>query len=148
MTWDIQHDGSKKPWNLKFCALFAAIQLTAFVLQVVGFALLAVAANAKFYQETDSRLHWKSKFLWLWDNQEDGICPSWYGPITRWNVFKWAALRNSVNNLRYIKGVSDPSYPVLWAEGTINKKPMRLIVGWNHSGYPTVYIKSAVGDSW
>jgi len=49
------------------------------------------------------------KFLWLWGNDEEG-CPAWWGEmalakggfIKQFPRFWWYAVRNPVNNMRYI----------------------------------------------
>ena len=153
MTWQIRHDTSKKPWSGKFVALFAAIQLTSLVLTLVGIPLLAVAAwRRDYYQDILNpglKFHWNQKWLWIYDNEEDGIAPVWYNPsVSRYRVWLWTAIRNSCNNLRYVRGVSDPTYPIFWAEGTLMQKPKRVLIGWNHSGSPTIYFKSSEGDAW
>lgn len=53
-------------------------------------------------------LNWKSKLLFPWSNQEDGILagaelkgyPNWV------RIIYWSAIRNPANNLRFIEGLS------------------------------------------
>lgn len=61
---------------------------------------------------------WRPRWAWLWGNEEDGVTgPDWWAeqnadkPIER-RAFIWSALRNPVNNLRFvpvIHPVIDPS---------------------------------------
>lgn len=47
---------------------------------------------------------WRPKWAWLWGNEEDGVCPDYYLPTrSLWlRRFSWSAVRNSVNNLRFV----------------------------------------------
>lgn len=61
-------------------------------------------------------------WLWIWGNDEDGILPRYYHPFTvekdklGWSSFRityvWAALRNSVDNLKYVPWINPPVLPV------------------------------------
>jgi hypothetical protein len=47
------------------------------------------------------------RWLWLWGNDQEGYDPRWYqiyrAGWPRWfRMWEWAALRNSVNNIRYV----------------------------------------------
>ena len=121
---------------VKNVALFILIQLVSLVLTLVGLVILIPAAAFQFWGSTDNAgaPHWRSPLLWVWDNQEDGVCAFWQGPITRWRVYYWAAIRNPCNNLRYVPGVSSTSRP-LWRT-TWGKWYAQA--GWNHSGFPVL----------
>lgn len=61
-------------------------------------------------------------WLWLYGNDEDGFCPEWYRVLhPAWHpwrlMFMWAAIRNPVNNLRFIKALHPPqrAAEVRWA---------------------------------
>lgn len=104
--------------NLKWIALFSLIQLANIPLFLIGLpicGLLSIGIKPLPYGPT----HWKAgKWSWLWDNDEDGVLPPWYVAIhSNWTysriAFVWSALRNPVNNLRYVPGVSKVGRP-LW----------------------------------
>lgn len=68
------------------------------ILVLLGFVVVPIA----FYFRIGARF---PKTFWLWDNQENGIFgPPWFhrGYYDFWTCFKWCALRNPVNNLRFI----------------------------------------------
>ncbi len=91
---------------------------------LVGFPLVALGAAWMQYRHKyvgHSRevpeLHWPSRLMWLWDNDEDGIdgdpwasadAPlkntEWFEATANWSVwrriFVWSAWRNSVGNAR------------------------------------------------
>ena len=90
-------------WVLYQCASLA--------LFVIGLPLVAVLSLLHFWKcEEQPRVewgrehgwHWRSKLFWLWDNDEDGITP-YYLPDFK-SVWRWAAWRNSVNNMRFLRG--------------------------------------------
>ena len=135
--------------DLKYVALFIAIQLAALLLAVVGLPICAVLA-ALTLETTQPReipppygsgipqvvWGWPKPF-WLWSNGVDGV----WGPgkpHTRWQAFYWTALRNPVNNLRFVPGVSLIGRP-LWRR-TWGAKPggWYAQAGWNSSGYPVL----------
>lgn len=75
--------------------------------------------------------------FWLFDNKVDGIYgPD--GPYTAWQAWYWSAWRNSVNNFRFVPGVSKVGRP-LWRK-TWGAKPggWYAQAGWNPSGYPVL----------
>lgn len=87
-------------WGLWF-----ALQIPLFIL---GLILIPIALWCDAAHTVDSLIHFTWKWMWLWDNAEDGICPVWYerahptwGPIRL--AFTWSAIRNSVNNLQRVK---------------------------------------------
>lgn len=126
-------------WSVGLWLLFVAIQLASLVITLAGIFVLAVLAAFKIWHvDTAGKYHWPALF-WIWDNQEDGICAAWYRtPIDRWHAYTWSAFRNSANNLRYVRGVSDVTRP-LWRQ-TWGAKPggWYAQAGWNNSGYPVI----------
>jgi len=96
-------------------SVWYSIQLPLFVL---GLVMVPVAWSCRRmqYNVVAGRRIWASAVpFWLWCNDEDGLLPEWYaylmvnrGKRPAWIVFKWAALRNSVNNLRFVRWLSPP----------------------------------------
>lgn len=86
-------------------------QLVSLVLTIIGWPLLAVAAGLRLWRKgvteapwnygARAAFHWTAyPFLYLYDNDEDGITGSSAEP-TFLTVWKWSAWRNPVNNLRF-----------------------------------------------
>ncbi len=82
---------------------------------------------------------WSWKWLnKVWGNDEDGVTgPSWYndsaGPSV-WLAYKWSALRNPANNLRFIfRLIGGPFYR--W-ENT--SKTWYFQAGWYPNGFPVL----------
>jgi hypothetical protein len=67
----------------------------------------ALACSAYALEPGRDTYHWTWKFMWVWDNAEDGICPAIYRIENNYSVqrgiFMWATLRNNVNNMARIK---------------------------------------------
>lgn len=130
--------------TIKYLALFTVIQTVALALAILGLPIVAVAAatGSWYYAEQPTRMvgHWRHKWMWLWDNEEDGIYgdQDGYGGRMWWNIFYWSALRNSVNNFRFCKYVSGKGRP-LWRK-TWGPRPggWYVAAGWNASGYPVL----------
>lgn len=129
-----------KDFTMKYILLFAFIQLVALVLAVVGVPICAVLAYGEFSHASRDGWHWP-KWAWIWDNDEDGTFSAWYHAANpTWSFarteFVWTALRNPVNNFRYVRGVSKVGRP-LWRQ-TWGAKPggWYVAAGWNNSGYP------------
>jgi hypothetical protein len=130
---------------MKYVLLFILIQLVNIPLFIIGLPLCAVLAYGNF-SRIDARtgnFHWPA-WAWLWDNEEDGTCPHWYAVTNpRWSFaraeFTWTALRNSVNNLRYVSGVSKPGRPLWYWTGTIKGKQFYAKAGWEaKTGWPSL----------
>lgn len=68
---------------------FIAIKFT---LAALGLLVVAVAVECFGRQSSD----WP-KFFWVWGNDEEG-CPDWWDGSAWW----WYAIRNPVNNTRFI----------------------------------------------
>ena len=127
----------------KYVSLFIAIQALSLVLFIIGIPICAVLAYGDFSKQdfTNGLYHWP-KWAWLFDNQEDGTCPLWYQAQTRGKFvdteFRWTAFRNSVNNLRYVPGISGVGRPY-WRK-TWGAVPGGFYAhaGWNASGFPVL----------
>lgn len=139
--------------TLKYVLAFIAIQVIALALAIVGLPICAyLAAYGAWRTErpTSAGLRHFPSWAWLWDNAEDGVCPAWYlrGHLP-WSLartaFSWTALRNPVNNFRYVKRLLWLPYPVslkgrpLW-RWTWGTKPGGFYAqaGWNSSGFPVL----------
>ena len=95
-------------------ALFLALRTVAIVL---GWLLVPIAAAARAYEPYNAP-HWHEgtrvqyrftwPFMWLWDNEEDGIADRtyWDAPNMFLAIVYWSALRNPANNLRYVPWLS------------------------------------------
>lgn len=148
---------------MKYITLFILIQLVSFVLTVVGVPLCAYLAyfHGYTYDASSGQSHWPS-WAWLWDNEEDGILPTWYhSQHDKWIdahvMFIWSAFRNSCNNLRFVKrllwlpiSVSKVGRPIwYWTKagmrvysitifGRTFRTPSQIYIkwGWMSNGYP------------
>lgn len=122
---------------------YALIETVAFVLFFVGLFVVGFCAYFKYWEFNTAAQRWDwcgGRWTKLWGNNEDGIFGK--GPHTPWQAFYWCALRNSVNNLRFVRGVSNPKGPYLrwvwmqlvpikWFSLTIRGRSIPLIpIGW------------------
>lgn len=88
------------------------------ILWILGIPICAMLARSEDWKESTNYLHpdrvikvWGRKWAWLWSNDEDGVTghPEWqerYKDSPRWGAFRWSAIRNPSNNLRFVKGLS------------------------------------------
>ena len=118
---------------VKYIPLFIAIQLASLPLFVLGLPVVGLLAlTGSYAMEKDGLYHFPKEF-WLYDNEEDGVCPSWYSnPPTKWRVFVWSFWRNSVNGLRNVPGVSGKGRP----EWIVPYLGGYLMAGWHSDGWP------------
>ena len=89
-------------------------QVISLCLMVVGWPLLAILSLSKAWTFAPSTVdywgarsvwQWKGGWLtWIWGNQEDGIVPPGTTTPTPAVAWKWAAWRNSVNDMRFLPG--------------------------------------------
>lgn len=86
-------------------------QLISLVGTIIGYFLLIPFCIFKSWEIRPGRssifpnriaYQWKYKFLFPWSNEENGIQGGIIGPMNSLSVYKWSALRNPVNNLRFI----------------------------------------------
>ena len=92
------------------CLWFIVIQVIALALAIIGVPVVGVLAYFRLWigmYVYGMHVHseWRGgRWTWLWGNDEDGVVgPDWYNPLaSRWLAFKWSALRNPVNNLRFL----------------------------------------------
>jgi hypothetical protein len=142
---------------MKYIPLFILIQLISIlVLFLPGVIFCGACILLKLYKlepnptplhpYNDPNLyHWTPRWMWIWDNKEDGLSPVWYlkANPTRslgWNFFIWTAFRNYANNWRFVPGVSKVGRPIFlrifkW-KGNIH----HFEAGWLNDGYPTLNI--------
>ena len=138
---------------MKYLPLFILIQVVSVVLGFIGLPIIAYYAYvhpqvrlAKSPLTGKAILHFAHKWTWLWDNDEDGIDGggSWN---QQWSIgrriFTWSALRNSVNNLRFVKrllwlpiSVSAVGRPLWYRTWTMFGKQFYAKAGWLSDGYP------------
>jgi hypothetical protein len=132
-------------WTLYFALMIP--------LMVLGFALVPLAVLLKRYTRgTDAdgwtRTHFTDRWMWLWDNAEDGIDGLaregdgafknlfWLlannGRSTFHYIFTWSALRNSVGNARRVPflglNIKDHKDMVVWVPPS-GLDAMRLTAG-------------------
>lgn len=132
----------------KYVALFVVIQFAALLLAIVGvpicaaLALVKLSALGALRPPAPQLWHWP-RWAWIWDNDEDGVDPDWYRAAhPTWSPpfreFMWTAIRNPVNNLRRVSGVSAKGRP-LWRK-TWGATPggWYAQAGWNSSGFPVL----------
>lgn len=83
--------------------LFVLIQLASLVLGFVGLFVVGFLAYFYAWTQVDGKFQWRGGLLtWIWSNEEDGIVGPGIG-LNRWNAYKWSALRNPCNNLRFVR---------------------------------------------
>ena len=130
-------------FGIPFAFLFALIQTVSAVMWVPGWFVVGGLAIARaWHKGTDGKYHWPA-WAWIFDDEEDGVLPAWYWerhltwpmPLIAW---VWCAFRNSVNNLRYVPGVSKVGRPFYKRLFTAFGKPLYVQAGWNQSGFPVV----------
>jgi len=104
-------------WRLTYSIpLWLAYNLVTLVLQVAGFALVPLAIIFRVRAVsliTLQPITTAPRLLWLFGNDEDGYEPAWYTAQTPtwpwwWRQWVWAAYRNPVNNLRFIRWLHPP----------------------------------------
>lgn len=118
--------------SLVLWPMYLALSL---VLDVVGLFLLVPLSLARAWRWRYSRVYagrnmtvWRGgRLTWLWGNEEDGVAgPEWWRERTGvarygwlngcWSAYRWSALRNPTNNLRFvpfINPVIDP-HAIRW----------------------------------
>lgn len=97
----------------------ATYELLTLRLTILGFLVVPLAIYRGQWQISPINgrtIFTAPRWLWLWGNLEDGYDPQWYREANpEWGAFKrmyiWAAIRNSVNNLRFIKALNPPPVP-------------------------------------
>jgi hypothetical protein len=134
--------------HMKYIALFILIQLASLILTIIGLPICALCAYALPTRTTASRVTGNPivsfpKWAWLWSNDEDGVYPTWYAKLNpAWSkartIFTWSALRNPVNNLRYVPGVSKKGRPLWRYTAVIGGKHLYCQCGWNGAGQPVL----------
>lgn len=81
--------------------------------------------------------HWPDIF-WLWGNDEDGVNPQWWQDRHPnwphwWQAFVWLAIRNPVNNHRYL--FKEPDEIVGKTDSPAGLEPHQLLMNRQQSGY-------------
>lgn len=98
------------------------IQILVFVLLTIPGLVLTIPAiyfsRPMWSPYTGRLIITAPPWLWLFGNDEDGFDPSWYEEYRptwpRWfRMWEWAAVRNSVNNLRFVSWFSPPLDPTM-----------------------------------
>ncbi len=127
-------------------------------LMLLGVPLIALAIHYQAYRDQKDdgfvRTHWVNSWMWLWDNDEDGIDGDaisstggwknldWIKATNRWSVAKrifiWSAWRNSVGNARWTRlfGMTvDPRQVHVWyptEEMNLKLGPYLVRQGWRY----------------
>lgn len=94
-------------WRLIYAPLswLGFIVLVNLPLIILGWVLIAIAALCKAYTQTpDGLYHFTWKFMWLYDNTDDGIACNDYSGYTNMfmRIVSWSAIRNPVSNLSHV----------------------------------------------
>ena len=71
------------------------------LLAKLGFAILGLVAVPIALKAYGSNSGNWPKFFWIWANREHPVPPGWHGD-SFWTDFTWFAIRNPVNNSRFI----------------------------------------------
>jgi hypothetical protein len=134
---------------MKYVFLFIAIQIVALILAIIGLPICALLSLMRLWKPTYSEITkkivftWSPEWAWLWSNDEDGILPPWYAAANpTWGVrrlaFSWTVWRNSVGNLRFVRGVSGKNRPLWTWYPTIQGTHWYIYAGWHSDGWPTL----------
>ncbi len=130
---------------VKYIVLFCLIQAVALVLTVIGWPVVGGLALGRSWTTVGPHPQWRGGWLtWIWCNEIDGIV----GPgmtLNRWNTFYWSAIRNSVNNLRFVPGVSKVGRPLWYRSWTMFGKQFYAKAGWLSDGFPCLSAGSGRG---
>lgn len=125
--------------------LFVLIQLVSLALAIIGIPLIALLAYFYAWILVSGKFQWRGGWLtWLWGNEENGIV----GPgisLNRWNAFKWSALRNPCNNLRFVPGISKAGRPLWLRTWTLFGREFYAKAGWLTDGYPALSVGAGRG---
>lgn len=136
-------------WDIPVWLLYSAV---AIVLNAIGLVLLLPLSACHAWRRRPSKVFpfaphagfpitaWRGGWLtWLWGNEEDGVTgPQWWLirtgatvlPSNRWKLaraaYRWSALRNPSNNMRFIPGVN----PVIEPSRIQSVRAARWIFTW------------------
>lgn len=116
--------------------LFVLIQLVSLALSFVGLFVVGFLAYFYAWTQIDGKFQWRGGYAtWIFGNLEDGIVGPGIG-LNRWNAYKWSALRNPCNNLRFVPGVSKVGRPLWYRTWMLFGKEFYAKAGWLSDGYP------------
>lgn len=86
---------------------------------ILGLPITYALSRAEAWHTRDSKFYpsrpipvWNPSWAWIWGNEEDGVigAPFWVernaGRSLSSIAFRWSGIRNNVNNLRYVPGLS------------------------------------------
>lgn len=136
-------------------AVYIAVNLS---IAILGFIPVLFGAIFKQYEEVTTpatsaypnrkMLAWKSKFMWLLGNKQNGLDgatgddlpPGW--PKSTWpkwlQIVRWSGLRNSVGNGRWTSLLGTSVYPdkvvTLLGDKTNARGPFLVRQGWRFQG--------------
>lgn len=112
---------------------YVLYQILSLLFTLAGFIiLLPLAISKSWYQRPGTSEMFPNRIVWAWKgwwtfpwcNEEDGIAG---GLIpTTWSAYRWSAIRNPANGLRWLPGAS----------ATLTSKPVFLARSW---GYVATY---------
>lgn len=99
-------------WRLIYSPIAWALYIAVEILFIaLGWILIPIAAACRAY-EVDPRTqhqvfpvyHWRSRFMFVWDNEDDGIVDPGYSNFKSMfmRIVYWSANRNPCDNLKYI----------------------------------------------
>jgi hypothetical protein len=103
--------------------LYIAVSLALDVIGLALIGLMVLACHERYKVRPSKYFPWSVTvwpfgwLTWLWGNEEDGVTgPSWWLMRTGYatgtlgqrmrSTFRWSALRNPSNNLRFIPGIN------------------------------------------
>lgn len=130
--------------------LWLAYSSVALVLDIIGLAIMVPLAACHAWHRRGSQVWpmdtpygrsvttWHGGWLtWLWGNEEDGVVgPTWWRQRMRvgtgypwswwresWSAYRWSALRNPSNNMRFIPGINPVIRPeaIRFREGHLGR---------------------------
>jgi hypothetical protein len=142
---------------LRSLLLWLAYSSVALVLDIIGLVIMVPLAAMRAWRLRPSKVYrsdywgmrgvtvWRGGWLtWLWCNEEDGVTgPGWWwnrtcrgyarnnAPwwVSAWSSYRWSALRNPSNNMRFVPGIN----PVIRPEAVRSwewRVPLARTAGW------------------
>ena len=101
-------------WLKAACYTLPAVLMAAAQLALQAVGLVLIPLLVPFVRPTPSKSPLgpvclnPPRAFWLWGNDQEGWDPAWHqakhpGWPRYWRMVQWAAIRNPVNNLRYVR---------------------------------------------
>lgn len=131
--------------TIQWILWYVIVQAASFLLTILGIipVSLAILLQRTVLEVNTGKIHFRDRFMWIWDNEEDGI--EGFLPFSKLDEFTWTEIRNPVANLRHVPGVSGMNRPLWWKTFTILGKQYYYKFGWMSDGLPACSFGSGRG---